>query len=199
MDRSLDREFGVSVVVALALAIAVKVVMPVATTAGIEMAQIQAQTELSAQPDPSWLVWPELVDRRIRKSTTSVKRLTNSIGASMQGWLGTSREGASHAPNTHNCGYRGSGLCRYRQIGRSAAHGCRRRHLDTSHDIDLRPANPVFRGATAAGRRDTAALAGVRRQRNAGRSPQRPAFGRDLPSLKRLFVIRVTAGATAAA
>jgi hypothetical protein len=45
-------------VVALALAIAVKVVMPVATTAGIEMAQIQAQTELSAQPDPSWLVWP---------------------------------------------------------------------------------------------------------------------------------------------
>jgi hypothetical protein len=55
MDRSLDREFGVSVVV---LAIAVKVVMPVATTAGIEMAQIQAQTELSAQPDPSWLVWP---------------------------------------------------------------------------------------------------------------------------------------------
>jgi hypothetical protein len=58
MDRSLDREFGVSVMVALVLAIAVKVVMPSATTAGIEMAQIQAQTELSAQPDFSWLVSP---------------------------------------------------------------------------------------------------------------------------------------------
>jgi len=58
MDRSLGREFGVSVMVALVLAIAVKVVMPGATTAGIEMAQIQAQTELSAQPDFSWLVSP---------------------------------------------------------------------------------------------------------------------------------------------
>jgi hypothetical protein len=58
MDRKLDREFGVSVVIALALAIAVKIVMPSATAAGIEMAQIQAQNELSARPDLSWLVSP---------------------------------------------------------------------------------------------------------------------------------------------
>jgi hypothetical protein len=58
MDRKLDREFGVSVVVALALAIVVKVVMPSATAAAIAMAQIQAQNELSAQSDPSWLVSP---------------------------------------------------------------------------------------------------------------------------------------------
>ena len=58
MDRKLDREFGVSVVVALVLAIAIKVVMPSATAAGIEMAQIQVQDELSAQHDLSWLVSP---------------------------------------------------------------------------------------------------------------------------------------------
>lgn len=58
MDRELDREFGVSVVVALVLAIAVKVVMPSATAAGIEQAQIQAQNELSVLPDLSWLVSP---------------------------------------------------------------------------------------------------------------------------------------------
>ncbi len=58
MDRKLDREFGVSVVVALVLAIAIKVVMPSATAAGIEMGQIQVQNELSAQPDLSWLVSP---------------------------------------------------------------------------------------------------------------------------------------------
>jgi len=52
MDRKLDREFGVSVVVALVLAI------PSATAAGIEMAQIQVQDELSAQLDLSWLVSP---------------------------------------------------------------------------------------------------------------------------------------------
>jgi hypothetical protein len=58
MDRELDREFGVSVVVALVLAVAVKVLMPSATAAGVEMAQIQVQNELSAQPDLSWLVSP---------------------------------------------------------------------------------------------------------------------------------------------
>ena len=58
MDRKLDREFGVSVVVALVLAIAIKVLMPSATAAGIEMAQIQVQDELSAQLDLSWLVSP---------------------------------------------------------------------------------------------------------------------------------------------
>jgi hypothetical protein len=58
LDRKLDREFGVSLVVALVLAIAVKVAMPSATAAGIELAQIQAQNELSAQPDLSWLVSP---------------------------------------------------------------------------------------------------------------------------------------------
>ena len=58
LDRELDREFGVSVVVALVLAIAVKVVMPSATAAGIEMAQIQVQDEPSAQLDLSWLVSP---------------------------------------------------------------------------------------------------------------------------------------------
>jgi hypothetical protein len=41
-----------------ALAIVVKVVMPSATAAAIEMAQIQVQNELSAQSDPSWLVSP---------------------------------------------------------------------------------------------------------------------------------------------
>jgi hypothetical protein len=56
MDRKLDREFRVSIVIALALAIAIKVVMPGATTAGIQMAQIQAQNELSARPNLSWLV-----------------------------------------------------------------------------------------------------------------------------------------------
>ena len=58
LDRELDREFGVSVVVALVLAIAIKVVMPSATAAGIELAQIQAQNELSVLPDLSWLVSP---------------------------------------------------------------------------------------------------------------------------------------------
>ena len=58
LDRKLDREFGVSVVVAVALAIAVKVVMPSATAAGIEPAQIQAQNGLSVAPDLSWLVSP---------------------------------------------------------------------------------------------------------------------------------------------
>jgi len=33
-------------------------VMPSATAAGIGMAQIQVQNELSAQPDLSWLVSP---------------------------------------------------------------------------------------------------------------------------------------------
>ena len=58
MERYLDREFGVSVLVAVVLAIAIKVVMPSATAAGIEMTQIQVQNELSAQPDLSWLVSP---------------------------------------------------------------------------------------------------------------------------------------------
>jgi hypothetical protein len=58
MDRKLDRESGGSVVVALALTIAIKIVMPSATAAGIEMAQIQAQNELSVLPDLSWLVSP---------------------------------------------------------------------------------------------------------------------------------------------
>ena len=58
MDRKLDREFGGSVVIALAPAIAIKIVMPGATAAGIEMAQIQAQNDLSARPDLSWLVSP---------------------------------------------------------------------------------------------------------------------------------------------
>jgi len=58
MNRQLDREFGVSVVIALVLAIAVKVVMPSATAAGIEPAQIQAQNGLSVAPDLSWLVSP---------------------------------------------------------------------------------------------------------------------------------------------
>jgi hypothetical protein len=58
MNRGLDREFGVSVVVALILAIIIKILMPSATAAGIEMAQTQTQNELSAQPDLSWLVSP---------------------------------------------------------------------------------------------------------------------------------------------
>jgi hypothetical protein len=58
MDRKLDREFGGSVVIALAPAIAIKIVMPGATAAGIEVAQIQAQNDLSARPDLSWLVSP---------------------------------------------------------------------------------------------------------------------------------------------
>ena len=58
MDSKLDGEFGVSIVVALVLAIAIKAVMPSATAAGIEMAQIQVQNELSAQSDLSWLVSP---------------------------------------------------------------------------------------------------------------------------------------------
>jgi hypothetical protein len=53
----MDREFGVSVVVALVLAIAVKVAMPSATAAGIEVAQIQTQNE-PIQSDLSWLVSP---------------------------------------------------------------------------------------------------------------------------------------------
>lgn len=58
LDRKLDRKFGVSIVVALVLAITIKTVMPSATAAGIEMAQIQVQNELSAQTDLSWLVSP---------------------------------------------------------------------------------------------------------------------------------------------
>lgn len=58
LDRQLDREFGVSVAIAFVLAIAVKVVMPSATAAGIEPAQIQAQNELPVPPDLSWLVSP---------------------------------------------------------------------------------------------------------------------------------------------
>jgi hypothetical protein len=58
MGRKLDREFGASVVIALILAIAIKAVMPGATAAGVGMAQIQVQNELSAQPDLSWLVSP---------------------------------------------------------------------------------------------------------------------------------------------
>ena len=58
LDRKLDREFGVSVVVALVLAVTVKIVMPSATAAGVEMTQIQVQNELSTQPDLSWLVSP---------------------------------------------------------------------------------------------------------------------------------------------
>jgi hypothetical protein len=54
----MDREFGISLVVALVLAITAKVLMPTATAAGIELAQIQVQNELSAQPDLSWLVSP---------------------------------------------------------------------------------------------------------------------------------------------
>jgi hypothetical protein len=53
----MDREFGVSIVVALILAVVVKVMMPSATAAG-ESAQVQVQNELSAQPDLSWLVSP---------------------------------------------------------------------------------------------------------------------------------------------
>ncbi len=58
MDPKLDRKFGVSIVLALVLAITIKTVMPSATAAGIEMAQIQVQNELSAQTDLSWLVSP---------------------------------------------------------------------------------------------------------------------------------------------
>jgi hypothetical protein len=54
----MDREFGVSIVVALILAITVKVLTPSATAAGIELAQMQVQNELSAQRDLSWLVSP---------------------------------------------------------------------------------------------------------------------------------------------
>ena len=49
LDSKLDREFGVSIVVALVLAIAIEVVMPSTTV---------AVNELSAQPDLSWLVSP---------------------------------------------------------------------------------------------------------------------------------------------
>lgn len=55
MDRELDREFGVSIVVALVLALAIEVVMPNAT---VDMASIQVQNGLPAQPDLSWLVSP---------------------------------------------------------------------------------------------------------------------------------------------
>jgi hypothetical protein len=54
----MDRELGVSIVVALVLAIAVKVLMPSATAAGIDLAQNQTRNELSRQPDLSWLVSP---------------------------------------------------------------------------------------------------------------------------------------------
>lgn len=57
-EVAMDREFGVSVVIALALAVAIKVMMPSATAAGIETAQIQARNELPAQPGLSWLVSP---------------------------------------------------------------------------------------------------------------------------------------------
>jgi hypothetical protein len=49
LDSKLDREFGVSIMVALVLAIAIEVVMPSTTV---------AVNELSAQPDLSWLVSP---------------------------------------------------------------------------------------------------------------------------------------------
>jgi hypothetical protein len=58
MNRGLDREFGVSVVVAFIIALVIKILMPSATAAGNEMAQTQTQNELSAQPDLSWLVSP---------------------------------------------------------------------------------------------------------------------------------------------
>jgi hypothetical protein len=58
MDRVLDREFCVLVAAALVLALVAKVMMPSATAAGIELAQIQTQNELSGQPDLSWLVSP---------------------------------------------------------------------------------------------------------------------------------------------
>ncbi|MFY9685926.1 MAG: hypothetical protein WAJ88_09035 [Pseudolabrys sp.] len=54
----MDREFGVSVVIALVLAIIVKAAMPSATAAGIEPMQIQTQNEPSIQSDMSWLVSP---------------------------------------------------------------------------------------------------------------------------------------------
>ena len=54
----MDREFGVSIIVALALAIAVKVLMPSATAAGIDLAQIQTQNGLSEGPNLPWLVSP---------------------------------------------------------------------------------------------------------------------------------------------
>jgi hypothetical protein len=54
----MDREFCVSIVIALMLAIAVKILMPSAMAAGIELAQMRTQNELSAQPEPSWLVSP---------------------------------------------------------------------------------------------------------------------------------------------
>jgi hypothetical protein len=54
----MDREFGVSLVVALVLAIAVKVLMPSATAAGIDLAPIQGENVRSAQPDMPWLVSP---------------------------------------------------------------------------------------------------------------------------------------------
>lgn len=49
LDSKLDREFGVSIMVALVLAIAIEAVMPSTTV---------AVNELSAQPDLSWLVSP---------------------------------------------------------------------------------------------------------------------------------------------
>ena len=58
MDRGLDREFGVSVAIALVLAIVIKIVMPSATAAGIDLAQIQVQNGQSARSDVSWLVSP---------------------------------------------------------------------------------------------------------------------------------------------
>ena len=55
----MDREFGVSVVIALVLAIIVKAAMPSATAAGIEQdANPDLQNEPSIQPDLSWLVSP---------------------------------------------------------------------------------------------------------------------------------------------
>jgi hypothetical protein len=57
-EIAMDRELGVSIVVALVLAIVVKVLMPSATAAGIDLAQSQTRNELSRQPDLSWLVSP---------------------------------------------------------------------------------------------------------------------------------------------
>jgi len=57
-EVAMDREFGVSITVALVLAIAVKVLMPSATAAGIDFAQIQTQNELSEGSNLAWLVSP---------------------------------------------------------------------------------------------------------------------------------------------
>ena len=52
-------------------------------------------------------------------------------------------------------------FCRDRQAGRSAKQGrCRHGYLDTTNDIDLRPAHRISRDEHAAGYGNTAALAG---------------------------------------